>query len=161
MRNVGFPSGLTTNCDEIARQLSEQPPGEFDCVLVVSLRAASEPTAEGPTGELIGECRLGSPDSAGIARTDIKLLPEHWGKGFGKEIKRALLDYLFTHTPCHEVRATPNKGNTRSIRLQESVGGRQVGEGVYQFPESLRAQTLDVPYVEYAVSREDWEKNRS
>jgi RimJ/RimL family protein N-acetyltransferase len=150
MRNVGFPSGLKVSSADIARQLGEQPWSEFDCVLVVTIRTSLE---------VIGECKLGSPDGAGVSNTDIKLLPGHWQKGYGKEVKLALLEYLFTHTACRRVRATPNRTNAASIRMQESVGGRRTGEGVYQFPESMKAYTVEVPYFEYTVFREDWLKS--
>jgi RimJ/RimL family protein N-acetyltransferase len=149
MRNVGFPSGLKTSPELIARQLRKQKSGEFDCVLVVMARR---------TTELVGQCKLGSPDASGVAHTDIKLLPGHWGIGYGKEIKLTLLEYLFTHTTCRQVRATPNKHNIASIRLQESVGGRKTGEGVHRFPESMKAYTNEVPFLEYTVFREDWVK---
>ena len=37
-------------------------------------------------GHLIGECKLASPDDDRIAHTDIKLLPEFWGNGYGREL---------------------------------------------------------------------------
>jgi RimJ/RimL family protein N-acetyltransferase len=149
MANVGFPLGLKTDAAAIERQLRRQKAGEFDCVLIATLWATTEP---------IGECKLGSPDSTGIAHTDIKLLPKFWGNGYGREIKLALLGYLFTHTACTQVRATPNRGNVASIRMQESVGGRRTGEGVYRFPEKMRAFTAEVPYFEYTVFRDDWSR---
>ena len=152
MRNVGFPSGLRTSPELIASQLRKQKSGEFNCVLVVMARR---------TTELVGQCKLGSPDASGVAHTDIKLLPRHWGIGYGKEIKLTLLEYLFTHTTCQQVRATPNKDNIASIRLQESVGGRQTGEGVHRFPESMKAYTNEVAFLEYTVFRDDWVKSLS
>ncbi len=151
MRAVGFPSGLKISFEEISRQLQKQGRSEFDCVLIVVSKSDHAP---------IGECRLGSPNADGVSETDIKLLPEVWGNGYGKELKAALVEYLFTHTSCQRVRATPNRGNVASIRMQESVGGRQTGEGVYQFPESMKSFTTEVPYLEYTVFREDWMKNR-
>ncbi len=147
MSNVGFPGGLKTSGEKIEKQLREYPDNEFDCVLVATLTH---------TNDAIGECKLGSPDPSGVAHTDIKLLPRYWGKGYAKEIKETLLGYLFDHTDCQSVRATPNTGNMASIRLQESVGGRRTGEGICRFPENMKAYTRDVPYFEYTVSREDW-----
>jgi hypothetical protein len=42
--------------------------------------------------------------------------------------------------------------------MQEAVGGRRIREGCYKFPESMKAYTIDVPYYEYIVFREDWER---
>jgi len=151
MSNVGFPTGLQTDADKIGHQLRGQKEGEFDRVLIVQLR---------DSGGTIGECKLGFPDVNGVAHTDIKLQKQYWGNRYGKEIKLALLGYMFERTTCNQVKATPNKGNTASIKLQQSVGGRLVGEGVYRFPDRMRAYTVDVPYYEYSDLREDWEKRR-
>ncbi len=148
MHNVGFPDGLRIDAERVRRQLSKETAGEeYDCVLMVDLA---------DTGEVIGQCELGSPDEAGIAHTDVKLMPAHWGNGYGVEIKRTLVDYLFTHTDCSRVQATPNVNNRASIRMQEAVGGRRTGEGVHHFPESMKDYTTDVHYMEYTVFREDW-----
>ena len=71
------------------------------------------------------------------------------------EIKRALLDYLFTHTDCTAVEATPNIQNQASIKMQQAVGGVCVGSGVFEFPETMQA-TQPVEYFVYLVYRQDW-----
>lgn len=96
------------------------------------------------TGRAIGECRLGTPDAQGLSETDIKLLPEFWGQGYGKEVKRGLLTYLFTRTECLVAQATPNVDNLASIRLQEAVGGRRVGESIHEFPREMQSLTCPV-----------------
>jgi RimJ/RimL family protein N-acetyltransferase len=105
----------------------------------------------------IGECKLGLTDENGVSETDVKILPEYWGHRYGVEIKSALLDYLFTHTDCVAVRATPNKNNMASINMQEAVGGKCIGEDICVFPEKMRSFTIDVPHYIYMVYREDWE----
>lgn len=147
MKNVGFPTGLPTDARQIEEQLQNQPAGEYDSVLLAAIKGV---------GELIGECKLGYPDADGIAHTDIKLLPEYWRNGYGVEIKQALLSYLFRNTPCRQVKATPNVNNPASIRMQQAVGARKTGEGVYRFPEKMADWTTDVPYLEFTVFREDW-----
>lgn len=151
MRFVGFPYGLRTSHNEIKIQLDEYAQqcgsGEFDRVLLVR-RATSN--------ELIGECKLGYPDETGLAKTDIKLLPEFQGLGYGKEVKINLVDYLFVNTECHGIQATPNQGNIASIKMQEAVGGRRVGESCYHFPDKMKPFTCDVPYYEYVVTRVEW-----
>jgi RimJ/RimL family protein N-acetyltransferase len=76
------------------------------------------------------------------------------------EIKRGLLDYLFTHTDCDAVQATPNVNNIASIKMQEAVGGERVGEEVYQFPESMRDFTTPVHHYIYRVYRRTWERDQ-
>ncbi|MBN1212816.1 MAG: GNAT family N-acetyltransferase [candidate division Zixibacteria bacterium] len=149
MTNVGFPYGLKITREAIRSGFEQQVTTEFNTRLVVELKA---------TGEPVGECKLGSPDENGISETDIKLLPQFWGKGYGTEIKRGLVDYLFTHTACRAVKASPNKNNIASQRMQEKVGGKKVGEHTYRFPEEMRAYTVDVESYIYQVFREDWER---
>lgn len=147
MTNVGFPRGLGTTLEEIQQRLSRLGNDPLDQLLSVVLNE---------NGEWIGECRLGTPDETGTSRTDVKLLPTAWGHRYGIEVKRGLLEYLFTRTGCHRVEAGPNVGNIASIRMQEAVGGRPVGEGHHDSPESLGAITTPVHCVIYRVTREAW-----
>ena len=151
MINVGFPTGLKTSREKINNQITRQDPSEYDALLVVVLKGTSTP---------IGECKLGWPDDKACSATDVKLLPEHWGNGYGVEIKQALVDYLFGYTDCAAVKATPNKNNIASQKMQEAVGGKRVGEDVYRFPEHMRDYTCDVPHYVYVIFRSDWEQQQ-
>ncbi|MDH3892724.1 MAG: GNAT family N-acetyltransferase [candidate division Zixibacteria bacterium] len=152
MTNVGFPNGLKTSREKIAEQIADQSPSEYESLLVVVLKDSATP---------VGECRLYRPDDKGISRTDVKLLPEHWGNAYGVEVKRGLLEYLFTHTDCVAVQGDPNKSNVASQKMQEAVGGKRIGEDVYRFPEHMRDYTCDVHSYIYMVFRTDWEKRQS
>lgn len=153
MAFVGFPRGLPITLAEVrdllARDLEKDTP--YDRRLLVALRAS---------GERIGECKLGWPDGAGVSETDVKLLPEFWGHKYGQEVKRGLVDYLFTHTDCRVVQATPNKANAASIRMQEAVGAERVGERHWEAPEGDDWRA-DVHAWVYQVRREDWETRNS
>ena len=146
---VGFPKGLRITKDEIAEGINRQDDTEYNKKLIVELK--SDKVA-------IGECKLGLPDGEGISETDVKLLPEYWGKGYGTEIKRGLVDYLFENTDCISVKASPNKDNIASQKMQEAVGGIRTGEGVFEFLSEMKGYTCDVPYYEYRVYRKDWKK---
>ncbi len=150
MANVGYPNGLPITREEIKCQISEGGTSEFQQLLIVTIKS---------TDQVIGECKLHWPDRDGIATTDVKLLPEFWGNKFGLEVKCGLLDYLFTHTECMAVDASPNVGNIASIKMQEAVGGVCIGEGIYEFPESKRKFTTPVHHFLYRVTRADWQKN--
>ncbi|MGB3715157.1 MAG: GNAT family protein, partial [Candidatus Promineifilaceae bacterium] len=152
MSNVGFPMGLRMSLEEIEAKIREQKgQAEFGRNLVVELRTSESP---------IGECKMYRPGADGIARTDIKLMPEFWGHHYGVEIKRGLLAYLFQHTESLAVEATPNIQNLASIKMQEAIGGIRVGEEVYQFPESMSDYTCPVHHYVYQVYREEWEQRR-
>ena len=152
MKFVGFPQGLKISREEIKKLLQQTEGKILDCRLVVIRKE---------DGKRIGECKLGSPKEEGISETDVKLLPQFWGHGYGKEVKRSLVDWLFTNTDCKGVKATPNKLNIASQKMQESVGAKLVGETSYQFPESMRDYTQEVHSLIYIVYKEDWEQRKS
>ncbi len=151
MRNVGFPSGLPVSLEDVRTDIQGRAEDEFSQLLIVHLK---------PSGEAIGQCSMSLPDEQGIAETDVKLLPTYWGRRFGVEIKRGLVDYLFIHSDCEAVQGTPNISNPASIKMQESVGGVRVNEGIYEFPESMRSFTTPVHYVTYRVYRQAWQQSR-
>jgi RimJ/RimL family protein N-acetyltransferase len=151
MRNVGFPFGLRLDAVQVRRALErdlQQGEGRHLDACLVAVRR--------DTDQVVGECRLGTPDAQGLSETDVKLLPEFWGRGYGTELKRGLLAYLFTHTECLLVQATPNVDNRASIRMQEAVGGRRVGETTHEFPPEMRSFTCPVRCYIYQVRKDDW-----
>ena len=149
MGYVGFPQGLRVTRTQVENMIREQGYGAFNGRLLILLKA---------TGEKTGEAALHPPKEDGIAETDVKLLPQFWGNKYGVEVKQGLVDYLFTHSDCNVVQASPNVNNIASIKMQEAVGGNCVGEKVHEFPEHMRDYTQDVRAYIYHVRREDWEK---
>lgn len=147
---VGFPNGLRITREEVLTKIQEQTEETiFGRLLVVTLKS---------TGQAMGECKMILPDKGGVSRTDVKLLPDFWGNKYGIEVKQALVNYLFKHTVCLVVEGTPNVANIASIKMQESVGARRVGEHTYEFPESMKDFTHPVHHYVYHVLREDWER---
>lgn len=147
MKFVGFPYGLEISREQVKSVLEDPSQAVLNGMLVVVRKS---------DGAITGECKLGEPDAQGLSETDVKLLPEYWGQGYGTEIKRGLLRYLFTHTDCKVVQASPNVLNQASIRMQEAVGGVRTGEGVFEFPPEQAARRVAVHYYTYQVYREDW-----
>lgn len=152
MHFVGFPNGLGETEESIRTNIEKRGGSEFRQLLIVQLKNS---------GEVLGQCKMELPDADGICETDIKLLPEFWGNRYGVEVKRALVDYLFSHTDCRVVQATPNVENLASIKMQEAVGGLRVGEGLSEFPEPTRLFTIPVHYYVYQVTRDYWLKEWS
>jgi RimJ/RimL family protein N-acetyltransferase len=150
MRYVGFPRGIPTAAEDVPRRIDRGK--GLDALLVARLRASGEP---------IGQCMLGTPNSLGISEPDIKLHPSFWGRGYGRELWAALIDQLFLHSSCAVVRGTPNVANVASIRMQDSAGMARVGEGVSKFPASMRAFTAAVPYFVYEIARDEWRSRRA
>ena len=141
---VGFPKGLRISKEMIREKMLQQPISGFDSLLLVEMKE---------NGELIGEAKLGFPNKLKISKTDIKLLPKFWKRGFGKEIKLALVDYIFKKTYAVAVEGSPNKKNIASIRMQKSIGAKKISKSVYHFPESMRSYTEDVHCVIYYICR--------
>lgn len=146
---VGFPNGLGISRLEIQKIFAKNAKSEYDSRLVVT---------EKETGYFIGECKLGSPDIKGISETDVKLLPEFQGQGFGKEIKQGLCHYLFSNTKCQIVQATPNKLNIASQKMQEFCGGKKVGEKIWQAPKDSTILRTDVHAFIYHIHKHDFYK---
>jgi RimJ/RimL family protein N-acetyltransferase len=151
MTNVGFPQGLRISREQIATSIRGQGESPFDKYLVAERRGS---------GEAIGECKMIWPDESGLAKTDVKLLPDYWGHHYGVEVKQGLLDYLFTNSPCVAVEATPNVANIASIKMQEAVGGVRVGEDVFPAPEAAGDYRTPVHHYIYHVTRDEWARRR-
>ena len=58
---------------------------------------------------------VGFPNGLSITRKDVKRMISESGPS--EEVKRGMLDHLFTHTACLAVEATPNVGNIASIKM--------------------------------------------
>ncbi|MCD4655767.1 GNAT family N-acetyltransferase, partial [bacterium] len=137
MTQVGFPEGLGVSDDDICSKLQSKPAGMLDFILSVRLAES---------GCTIGQAIMHAPTTDGIGSTDIKLLKKYQGKGFGSEVKQALIDYLFENTSCHAVEGSPNLSNTASIRMQEAVGAIRIGRGKCQFQSGMKLKTAPVDY---------------
>ncbi|MCD4819005.1 MAG: GNAT family N-acetyltransferase [Candidatus Cloacimonetes bacterium] len=149
MYNVGFPQGLNISSEKIAEIIGNNDETEFNQSLVV---------IEKSSGKSIGECKLGLPNGEGISSTDVKLFPEFWGNGYGKEIKNALCLYLFSNTSAKIVKADPNVKNIASQKMQEACGGVRVDKSTYHFPEKMKDFTEDVHSIIYHIHKKKWLK---
>ncbi len=59
---------------------------------------------------------------------------EYWGKGYGSEAARAVLDYGFEKCKLDEIFAFTVYDNTRSIGLMEKIGMERVEGGEFDYP---------------------------
>ncbi len=78
---------------------------------------------------------------------------EHWGKGYGGEALRLLLDYAFGELNLHRVQLTVFAYNERAIALYEKLGF--VREGVYR--EFLLRDGVRYDMYLYGLLRREWE----
>ena len=149
MKNVGFPQGIPITLEEMKKKPFEPGETEFDQLLVIERK---------DTGQAIGECKLSQPNDEGDLEPDIKLLPEHWGFGYGSEAWSAMIAYLFNNTDCVAIMTTPNVNNRAAIKMYESSGAIREGEDVYNFPESMHDYTSPVHCFIYRLTRDNWTK---
>ncbi|HDS02457.1 MAG TPA: GNAT family N-acetyltransferase [Firmicutes bacterium] len=153
MKYVGFPEGLFCDEKRLSRQIArDNEEGKvFGRPLIV--RLSSDAT-------LIGECFMGFPDDEGLSETDVKILPQYRGVGYGTEIKKGLVDYLFAQSSARGIKATPHKDNRASIRMQEANGGIRLGEAIWKPSGEQREKSgaCDVPYCSYVIYRDPPER---
>lgn len=74
------------------------------------------------TGEFVGTSRLNMKAPKNRDCTfGICMLPEYWGKGYGKEVSRFMVDYGFKWLGLHRVSLTVVEGNKRAISVYEKL----------------------------------------
>ena len=87
-------------------------------------------------------------------------LPEEevWGKGYGTEAVRLLVDYLFAEMELEEVRTATWTGNKRMMRCAEKSGFMVAGRMPHEPAYSVRGEPLE--RIEFSISREEWSAQR-
>lgn len=84
---------------------------------------------ETATGRLLGACGFdGIDDRQGTAEVGIFVREKSfWGRGYGTEALRLLLDFGFAIRNYHNILLKVKAFNTRAIRSYEKVGFRTIG----------------------------------
>jgi RimJ/RimL family protein N-acetyltransferase len=105
-------------------------------------------------GEMIGSCRVFQiAEYNRNCHLGISLAREHWGKGYGTDAMRVLVDYCFHDLNLHKVGLTALASNERAIRAYVRSGF--VEEGRLRGEEWTRGHYEDL--VVMGITREDWE----
>lgn len=105
-------------------------------------------------GNCIGHCALYSFDALshtcelGIVIGD----KDYWGKGYGTDAVRVLLDYAFRLRNVHKVHLNVNGNNTRAQRAYQKCGF--VEEGRLRQHVWHNGQYIDLVYM--GILREEW-----
>jgi RimJ/RimL family protein N-acetyltransferase len=76
----------------------------------------------------------------GVANLGYVLFVEDWGKGYGTEAVRAVIDYLIDVYQTQRFTATVDKRNDRSRRLLEKLGFRAIRDA------TLESEAQDVAF---------------
>ncbi|OFZ51356.1 MAG: hypothetical protein A2381_17730 [Bdellovibrionales bacterium RIFOXYB1_FULL_37_110] len=146
MEHVGFPDGLGVSKEELRNKYLVQSNSEFNTRLIVILKE---------TNDFIGESKLTKPNEEGVSDFDLKFFPEYWGKGYGRELLVGIVDYLFKHTDCKEIEATPNAENIAAQKMYESLGFKILRGEVYNWSHK------DALIYVRRLSRENYNKHIS
>lgn len=87
-------------------------------------------------------CGLGAimlvPAEASAAELGLMLLPDHWRRGLGTAVLRALADIAFANSTCQCLRVQYAHGHAASERVAMSLGFKPAGAGG---PESKERET--------------------
>ena len=87
-----------------------------------------------------------------------RLVRSAWGKGYATEGSRALVDKAFAELGARRVYAATMVVNTGSWRVMEKSGLRFVRYFVMPWPDRIEGE--EHGDVEYAITREEWERTR-
>lgn len=162
MANVGYPAGLPFDLAE-ARQLFADRYAGVDFIhkglhLAVTDRAGrflGEAFVGRAEGLLALEAADAGPAAEPFSQPDVKLLPECWGQGLGREVWQLLLDYTFANVPVDIVQVTPNVSNERANRLYVTLGFTPVGPVRVTEPGHGETAT-QISYQTMRLARRRW-----
>jgi RimJ/RimL family protein N-acetyltransferase len=113
---------------------------------------------EKTTGEFLGWFHLRPPGGAGPGEVELgyRLRRSAWGKGYGTEGSRALIDKGFAELGVQRVVAETMAVNLASRRVMEKAGLKLVRTFHQPWPDPIEGD--EHGDVEYALSRADWER---
>lgn len=137
---------------EWLKSIMHQPVPPREIVFAVALKE---------TGELIGAIGLHLIDWINRRATTGSYIgdKEHRGKGFGKEMKLAVLEYAFETLDLQKIKSEANADNLASIACLKSCG--YVQEGIRRSEMFINGRRVDS--VLFGITREDrqgqkWER---
>ena len=102
----------------------------------------------------VGCCGFRPHLGTGGLELGFHLLPEHWGRGYGREAARAAMDYAFGRLGAATICAGHHPENLRSGALLERLGFRRVGEELYP-PTGRLHPTYRIDRGEYGEGEGD------
>ncbi len=105
------------------------------------------------TGVLIGGVSI-MEVSRGISQTaylGYRIFNNYWGKGYGKEAVRAMIEIAFEDIKLHRIEAGIEPSNKRSLKLARSLGMRR--EGLKKRVLFLRNTWVDL--IMFTLTSED------
>jgi RimJ/RimL family protein N-acetyltransferase len=139
------------------RPLNEiQSRGYFDTIILpMSARGTCYAIHERSTGRFIGSTALtdfvGVPRPSALFRIVIGE-KDCWGKGYGTEATRLVVEEAFERHLCSEVRLEVFRHNQRAISAYERVGFRRTGSHT----EWVGRERFELHVIEMAISPDEY-----
>lgn len=129
MRYAGYPEGRGWTRADIRKwwsryQAEHTRSAGDDTQLVISF-SDNTPIGESHYGPVPRGFEVGDwQKSEGLYcfMTDVKFLPEHWGKGIGTAGMGMIVVHIFTKTSCELLVVPPHKDNPAASRVYEKAG---------------------------------------
>ena len=106
------------------------------------------------TGEMIGYCGIILIDRRNHKCTPFLVIGErgHWGKGYGREVLQALIDFSFGELNLNRMETNIYTYNERSFRLFERLGFQREG---LKIQSKFKRNEFVNEYM-YALLNENW-----
>ena len=116
---------------------------------------------EKTTGEFLGWFHFRPAKDASLDEPELgyRLRKSAWGKGYGTEGSRVLIQKGFTELGVRRVVATTMTVNTASRRVMEKAGLRFVRTFYQEWPDRIEGE--EHGDVEYALTRAEWEQQEA
>jgi len=116
---------------------------------------------EKSTGDFLGWFNFRPDKESGSNDPELgyRLRRSAWDRGFATEGSRALIDKGFTEFGVQRVFASTMKVNMASRRVMEKAGLRFVRHLFQEWPEVIEGD--EEGDVEYALTREEWERQNA
>jgi len=116
---------------------------------------------EKSTGDFLGWLHFRPREGTSPDQPELgyRLRKSAWGKGYATEGSRALIHKGFTEQGVQRVTAETMVVNTRSRRVMEKCGLTLVRVFHQEWPDHIEGDELGD--VEYALTREDWERQQA
>lgn len=104
------------------------------------------------TENIIGLCGMFlTADKFKMGEIYYKLIPKHWGNGYGTEIAKALVSFGFDEMKLHRIEAGAAVENVKSLRIFEKIG--MTKEGIRRKILPIRGKWVDG--YQYAIVEDD------
>lgn len=65
--------------------------------------------------------------------TDVKLIKPYWNKGYGTEVMKTIVQYVFSETEADILLVPPHKENIPAIKVYEKTGFKKTKGRWYRY----------------------------